>query len=647
MAKNDMPTWSPSQQTELVAGTPPGGGQDRPARILIGILNRQQAFAPPMKLTNIPGRGGGNGWDYLHACAGDPHKLAISSPTVISNKLLGVSALDFTDLTPLANLYTEYPIFIVRPDASLHSADDLLARLKSDTAGVKTAIATAIGNTNHIALARVTAHAGGDVKALSIDVFDSARDAIGHVLEGKAELGVITAASAVPELTAGSLRTIAVSAPNRLGGLFAQAPTWLERGISCDIGMWRGIFAARNLEPAAIAFWTEALTEVTASEEWKAELASKYWTDSFATGANVLAALQREQRLIADALGELDLLPKPQARAVHADDGSADWRPRRELEIVAGTSLGGGLDRVARALAMALAETAPRDVAAKVVNIPGDGARRAWGYIDRHPGDGHVIAISSPNLATDYLTGLADFDHSRYAPIAILLTEYIAFAVSATSPIKTASDLLEKLATDPAGVTVALSTALGNPNHLAFAKLVSHVESDLRLPTIRVFDNALDAVADVVAGNAGVAAVTAASVLPQLTAEKVRILAISSPERLAAPFAQTPTWTERGVDCMIGAWRGVTAPAGIDTGQRAFWEAALKAATDSSSWKAELIRNCWSSFYLEGAALRQYLAEEQQDFASRLAQLGLSRAASPPENAELTPRDVTQKDLNS
>jgi len=32
----------------------------------------------------------------------------------------------------------------------------------------------------------VTAHAGGNVKKLTIDVFDSARDAIGHVLEGEA-----------------------------------------------------------------------------------------------------------------------------------------------------------------------------------------------------------------------------------------------------------------------------------------------------------------------------------------------------------------------------------------------------------------------------------------------------------------------------
>ena len=149
---------------------------------------------------------------------------------MISNKLLGVSDLDFTDLTPLANLYTEYPIFIVRPDSSLQSADDLLQRLTSDASGVRTAIATAIGNTNHIALSRVTAHAGGNVKALTIDVFDSARYAIAHVLEGKAELGVITAASAVPELTAGY--------PENHRGIRAQT-TWRVVRAGSDLARTR------------------------------------------------------------------------------------------------------------------------------------------------------------------------------------------------------------------------------------------------------------------------------------------------------------------------------------------------------------------------------------------------------------------------
>jgi putative tricarboxylic transport membrane protein len=327
------------------------------------------------------------------------------------------------------------------------------------------------------------------------------------------------------------------------------------------------------------------------------------------------------------------------------ENGPIHWKPQHDVEIVAGTSLGGGLDRVARALKKALAEKPSLDVVAQVVNIPGDGARRAWSYLDRHPRDAHVIAISSPNLTSDYLTGLADFDHSRYSPIAILLTEYIAFAVNAASPLKTGADLLEKLAADPTGLTVALSTALGNPNHLAFAKLVSHVGGEIGIPTIRVFDNALDAVADVVAGNATIAAVTAASVLPAPNAGTVRVLAISSPQRLEAPFAHTPTWTEHGVDCVIGAWRGVTGPAEIDAGQRAFWEAALKTAINTSSWKAELTKNCWSPFYLEGPGLRQYLAEEQQDFALRLAQLGLLRAASPTANSAPPSLHATQRDL--
>src|ERR1700743_425555 len=160
MGQNKITSWRPAGATELIAGTPPGGGQDRPARILIGLLNAQGHLSPPMKLTNIPGRGGGNGWDHVAARAGDPNVLVISSPTVISNKLLGVSELEFTDLTPLANLYTEYPVFIARPDSPFATMEELMQQLAVNTAAVRVAIATAIGNPNHIALARTTIHAG-------------------------------------------------------------------------------------------------------------------------------------------------------------------------------------------------------------------------------------------------------------------------------------------------------------------------------------------------------------------------------------------------------------------------------------------------------------------------------------------------------
>jgi putative tricarboxylic transport membrane protein len=301
--------WRPTGEIELVAGTPPGGGQDRPARALIEVLHKQGLLGQPVKLTNIAGRGGGNAWDYLRTKRGDPHVLAINSPTIISNKLLGVSDLDYSELTPLANLYTEYPIFIVRSDSSISDVAELTRRLKLNTAGIKIALATAIGNTNHIALARLTKHAGGHVKALQIDVFDSARYAIAHVVEGKAELGVITAVSAVPELAAGTLRTVTLSGPQRLDGIFAGVPTLIEGGVDCKIGMWRGIIAPPGIQPLAIDYWNRTLAAATATEEWHAELAKKYWANTFMIEAQERAFLDEERALMTSALGELELLP--------------------------------------------------------------------------------------------------------------------------------------------------------------------------------------------------------------------------------------------------------------------------------------------------------------------------------------------------
>jgi putative tricarboxylic transport membrane protein len=301
--------WRPQREIELVAGTPPGGGQDRPARVLIGLM--QQRLGVPIKLTNIAGRGGGNAWDYLAQHPGDAHIVAINSPTIITNELLGESALDFSALTPLANLYTEYLVFVVRPNTMPAGAQELLAALKRDTRSIRIAFATAIGNMNHMALAKITAQVGGNVQALATDVFDSARYAVAHVVEGRADLAVITATSAVPELEKGLLDAIAVSSPSRMSGPFAAVPTWRECGIDCVVGTWRGVVGARGLDAAQIAFWEQALGAAVAREAWRAELARHHWVDTYMGAAATRAFLDTERGVMHDALSGLGLLVAP------------------------------------------------------------------------------------------------------------------------------------------------------------------------------------------------------------------------------------------------------------------------------------------------------------------------------------------------
>jgi putative tricarboxylic transport membrane protein len=303
------------------------------------------------------------------------------------------------------------------------------------------------------------------------------------------------------------------------------------------------------------------------------------------------------------------------------------WQPERALQLVAGTPPGGGLDRVARALASAIQQSGLVAVPVEVINVPGDGARRAWThYVDNHAGDGHVVGISSPNLTTDYLVGASGFEHSRHTPIATLVTEYIAFAVRTESELRSGADLLGRLGRGKPAVTVSLSTSLGNPNHVALARLTQHAGGDINAPIIRVFDTALDAVADVIAGTANVCAVTAASVLTALKNRQLRVIGMTAPERLTGAFADAPTWTEQGADCVIGAWRGVTGPAGLGAPEVAFWQRALKGATEQPIWSEELSRLSWSPMFRVGPALQAYLAKERAEFVAVLGELGLLKA---------------------
>jgi putative tricarboxylic transport membrane protein len=299
------------------------------------------------------------------------------------------------------------------------------------------------------------------------------------------------------------------------------------------------------------------------------------------------------------------------------------WRPERPLELVAGTPPGGGLDRSARALAKAIEVNRLVEVPVTVFNVGGHGGRKAWAHMDGRTGDGHVVGISSPNMTADFLMGVTKADPARFAPLAILYTEYIAFVVRTGDAMRNGADLLDRLAGDPEAVTIALSTSLGNSNHVAVAKIIRHAGADVNAPKLRVFDTALDAVADVVAGHADVGAITAASPVPEIAGGRLRTIGISSPARLPGVYAQAPTWIEQGVDCAIGSWRGVSGPAGLTAEQIAFWQGLLSAAVATAEWKCDLARHFWTEMYLDGAALRDHLRRERSEMRAVLSGLGL------------------------
>lgn len=297
--------WQPSGQIQILAGTPEGGGQDRAARALTAALESTSDLS--IEVTNIPGRGGGNAWDQLCTHAGDGHRLSISSPTLITNRLTDVSDLELDTLTQIAMLYSEYIMFAVPVASPLQTADDLIDSLSSSPPPT-ISLATARGNINHIALAYLCRHAGVPPASIPISVFNSAPLAIADALESPSGIVAVSAASVVPEFRAGSLRLLAVSAPTRLSGDLSSAPTFDELEIDCTIGVWRGVVGPPSLAADAVSFWADAIERATQSSSWAASLERHVWAPNFLGPASTVEFIETEDRRMQIALSDFGLL---------------------------------------------------------------------------------------------------------------------------------------------------------------------------------------------------------------------------------------------------------------------------------------------------------------------------------------------------
>lgn len=267
-----QPAWKPSRNVELIVGVGPGGGVDRTARTLQKVLQDRRLLEVSSTVVNKPGAGSTLAQLYLNQHAGDAHYLEISATTLLTNQITGKTPNAWSDFTPVAMLSDEFIGFAVKADSPLKTGRDLAALLKQDASALAAGIASSAGNTNHIALALLTKHAGGDVKKLKVVVFSSGGESTTALLGGHVGLVVTPAATALPQVRAGALRMLAVAAPRRLEGPLAAVPTWQEQGYEVVVANWRPVIGPRGLSNEQIAYWENVLARFAQTDEWKREL---------------------------------------------------------------------------------------------------------------------------------------------------------------------------------------------------------------------------------------------------------------------------------------------------------------------------------------------------------------------------------------
>ena len=307
VAANAQAQWKPEKAVEIIVGTGPGGGQDKTARTVQHLLTDKRLVEVPVTVVNKPGGGGSVGWAYLSQRAGDAHYVMVVTTTLLTSQITGRSTLGYADVTPLAMLLSEAVAISVREESPLRSGKDLVERLKKDASSVSVSIGSSVGGPNHIALALIAKAAGGDAKRLKTVVFQGGGEAITATLGGHVDLISSAANNVIPHLAAGKMRVLGIAAPQRLGGVFANVPTWKEQGVDVHITNWRLLAGPKGLSAAQIACWDAALAKLAKTDEWKKDLDNNVFENTYMDSATARRYLKSEFEQFHAALSEVGL----------------------------------------------------------------------------------------------------------------------------------------------------------------------------------------------------------------------------------------------------------------------------------------------------------------------------------------------------
>lgn len=299
--------------------------------------------------------------------------------------------------------------------------------------------------------------------------------------------------------------------------------------------------------------------------------------------------------------------------------------PNRNIEVIAAGEPGGGIDIFSRAIQQSLKQEQLFTRSMTITNRGGGGGNTAMAAAQKKKGDAYTLVTNSNRVYLNPLVGTTELTMGKdFVPIAQLMTEYLVLGVPKASKYKTATDVIDALKRDPKSVTFGVGT-VPSDDQLNILRAADAAGVDPGALKVVAFRSGGDLMTQMLGGRVDVISTGLSETLEQYKAGKVRLLAISSPERLTGDVAEVPTWKEQGQDIVIEHWRGVFGPPGMPKQAVDHWSDTFKKMSDSPAWKKQLERNKWEPLYRSSADFEKVLREEEKVNGRLLDEVGLAK----------------------
>ena len=236
---------------------------------------------------------------------------------------------------------------------------------------------------------------------------------------------------------------------------------------------------------------------------------------------------------------------------------AADQFPQRPIRLVVPVGAGGNTDTFARLLAEKL--RAPLGQQAIVDNRPGADGIVGSEIVAKASADGYTLLMAFPTHPVNpFLHANLPYDTLKdFAPVTMVTSVTQVLLVNPKVPTKSVKELIA-LATEKPGALNAGAVARGSLGDLCTALF----ESLAKIKFVHIsYKGAPQVMTALIAGEVQVYFSPPVVAIPQMKAERVRAIGVSTKTRLAS-LPEVPTIAESGLPGYdVVGWNGVLAPA--------------------------------------------------------------------------------------
>ena len=248
--------------------------------------------------------------------------------------------------------------------------------------------------------------------------------------------------------------------------------------------------------------------------------------------------------------------------------------PTRPIDVVIPFAAGGNTEINAQLLRPSLQKALGVGVA--VVLKPGAGTTIGMNFVANAPPDGYTVAGNTPSLLCTRYTMKSGVSYERFDPIIRSVAVPMGVAVKMDAPWKNFKEFLDYAKSNPGKVLMG-NSGIGAMTHIGTTGI--EMATGMKF-THMPFKGTGPEVTALIGGHIDGGVMEISALYPFWEAKKIRVLAVSSPER-SPVLPDVPTFKEHGFEMDVGTWVTYFVPKGTPKDRVQTLHNAFKVAMES------------------------------------------------------------------